>query len=409
MLTKIALLAATVALAAGADLLTLDEALARARRHHAAAPIARVQAGIAAALTGQATAWNAPELRVSANNLALDPTALEGRTNIALRWSPPRPGERQHRIASAQAGEKAAAASAQESTRLLDAETRLAYARAALAAERTARAETIASLHALSLEVVLRQVAEGLKDPLAEDVVRLSLADAHAGFRRARAQQQRELQALAWLVSADGAIDFRVAASQELLSQPAPEAEPADQLTLRAFVLRADRLQQEQSCLQAKEKEALETARRYPWFNFAQISRRVADNSGSGAWGLQVGIELPIFPKSASASARIAAAESAACRVQSESLDRRIRREALDASAELAPAAEELRALDQLRSGLAAAALRRAERALAEGRADRLAVIEAQIRLEQMRDRWLAARADYAASEARLEAAAGRR
>jgi outer membrane protein TolC len=402
------LLAATASLAAGADLLTLDEAIARARRYHAGAPIAKVQAGIAAALTSQAAAWNQPELRVSGNNLVLDPTALEGRTNIAVRWSPPRPGERRHRIAAAEAGEKAVVASERESLRLLDAETRLAFARASLSAQRTSRAESIVNLHSQALEVVRRQVAEGLKDALAEDAARLSLADAQAGLRRTRAQQQRDLRALAWLVSPDGAVDFQLAPAPDLLATPTPPSQQQSDIANRALLLRSDRTQQELACQQAKEKEALESSRRYPWFNFVQLSRRVADSGSGGAWGLQVGLDIPIFPGSASAPARLAAAESAACRVQSESLDRRIRRESLDAASELAPAAAELQELHALRTGLAADALARTQRALAAGRADRIAVLDAQIRIEQMHDRFLAARIDYAVAEARLEAAAGR-
>ena len=63
--------------------------------------------------------------------------------------------------------------------------------------------------------------------------------------------------------------------------------------------------------------------------------------------------------------------------------------------------------MDRLRSGPGQRALERVQLALSKGRADRVAVLDAEVRMLSLQSRWLERRLQYVVLEAQLETALG--
>ncbi|MFN7933061.1 MAG: TolC family protein [Bryobacteraceae bacterium] len=374
--------------------LTLEEAVAMALKNHPDAAVARAARNVAAAQTGAAQALPQPEFRVSFNNFAIDPELLEARSNLAIRWSPPRPRELSLKKQIAQTRQSSVEASIQGFEARLAAETRHAFRRATLAAERVRISEQALALRARVLEVVKRQVAAGLKEATEADLAELTVTDAETELRRLRNTAAAESRALHRYI---GAAPVSLIPEDNLLRNPAPVTHHFDPQA------RAELQQAAASCRESDLLASIARNQRYPWISFTQVTRRVSAVENRGPWSFQFGVDLPLFRTAAKAEQKIAVAQAARCRTQQQALESQIRNEVSEALAALEASRLDLIEVDRIRSGVATKALERSKLALASGRADQVEVLLAEARTVALHDRWLERRLEYARLQAQYE------
>lgn len=380
--------------------LTVEEAVAMALKNHPDASAVRAARLVSSAQVEATRALPQPEVRMSFNNFGIDPETLEGRTNVGLRWSPPRPREMGLKKQVAQARQSGVEASVRGFEATLAAETRMAFRRAAIAAERVRVAEQAAALRGKVLDVVKRQVAAGLKEATDADLAELTVADAEVELRRVRAAAAAEKRVLLRWMAVDS--DFALVSESGLLEAPEAVALRSEPLTMRAELLQAA-----SACKESELLASLAHNQRYPWISFTQVTRRVSAIENRGPWSFQFGVDLPLFRTSAKAEWKIAEAQGVRCRAQQRALESQVRNEVAEAVAALEAARLELIELDRVRVGAAARALDRTRMALENGRADQMDVLLAEVRTVALRERWLERRMEYAQLEARLEQAVG--
>ncbi|MBI2686319.1 MAG: TolC family protein [Acidobacteria bacterium] len=375
--------------------LTMDEAVTRALASHPDLTAARAARAVAAFQIQAARALPTPEFKIIANNFSLDPDISELRNSVAWTWVPPRPRELRFKTEVAQARQRSVDAEIRTAEARIAAAVRHAYRRAALAAERAELAAAMLALRGSVVEVTRRQVATGLKEAVEVDLAELAHADAEAAHHRLQSAAGLERRRLARLLDPSGALNFT------LVKEFAPAVSPAQQN-------RPELAQAAAACEQSDAATRLANNAVYPWLSSAQVTRRIGAASGRpGAWGFQVGVELPIFRSAAKGEARVASAAARQCRLLEQALQLRVRQELEEATAQWQAATAELDKLDRLSKGPAARALEHTRAALAEGRADRGELLLAEARQLSLRDRWLERRIELTALELQLELAAG--
>jgi outer membrane protein TolC len=349
-----------------------------------------------------ARALPAPEFRMTFNNLSLDPDTADTRNSVAWRWSPPRPRELALKAQLARARRRTVDAEIWATEARITAAVRDAYRRASLSAERSDLARQTTELRRQMLDVTRRQVSTGLKEGVEADLAELALADAEVALQRMTALATAEKQRLARLLDPRGAVVSALA--------PVEAAPTTDRRLLveRALRSRPELVRAEGSCQEAASAKALAGNDRYPWISFAQVTRRLgADASSRGPWGLQFGVDLPLFRSAAQAEGRIATASVERCRLEEEALRARIRQEVEATAAQWDAAALELEKLERLIVGPSARAVLSTRAALAAGRADRVDLMTAEARQLSLRDRLLEKRWEMATLQAQLELATG--
>lgn len=386
-----------------AQVLTIEDAVARALEGHPELIAARAARKVAAFQVNSARALPMPEVRAIANNFSLDPENSELRNSMAFKWVPPRPWEIGLRTRVAGAKQAVVDAEVKAAEARVAVAVRQAYRRTALAEERVRLAAQMLALRRTHLEVTRRQVASGLKEAVEADLAELAEADAENLSTRMEGLAAAERRKLAQLVSPVGSFSFSLVSGET----GTPRGDIGS-LIERALRTRAEVARAAAACSQADGATALARNGLYPWLSTAQVTRRLGSQSGrSGAWGFQVGVELPLFRSPVRAAYRIAAAEGERCRLEAAAVRVRVRQEVEEAAAQWMAAVAELEKLERLASGPAARALDHTRAALAAGRADRGEVLAAEARQLGLRDRWLERRLDVTNLEAQLELAAG--
>lgn len=392
-----ALLLAASAPAAEPELLTMEEAVRRALLNHPEARAARASEAVALAQQAVAQAWRSPELRFSRANVDLDPATIEERSTLGVRFSIPRPREMSLKSQAVLARRDLAAAESRGAEARLAVEVRLAYTKAAIAEERVRVAKHVAAVRREMQQTVLRQVSNGLKEADEAELASLSAEEAETAVRAASVAAASERRKLARLIGAPGEPHWQLSIPARLGATPAA-SEVSSHAEMEALAA---------ECRQYRAAEALARNERYPWLSFAQLNYRTTAIADRGAWGFQVGVELPLFRTAAAAQARVAAAQRARCELQREALKARIQAEVEESAASVEELHRQLDELERLREGPASRTLERMRIALEAGRADRVEVLTAELRVLALRERWLERRLQYAAAESRMEAALG--
>lgn len=385
--------------------LTIEEAIAMAIRNHPDSAVARASRDVAAAQVDATQALPQPEIRVNFNGFNIDPDTLEARRTIGVRWSPPRPREMSLQKQVAQTRQSAVDASIRGFEARLAAETRLAFRRATLAAERARTAEQSLALRTRILDVIQRQVAAGLKEASETSLAELTVSDAETELHRLRSAAAAEHRAFLRSIGAPATTSFTLIPEAGLLQTPAAPANPDPQSA--AIRLRTELQQAASACRESDLLASIAKNQRYPWISFTQLTRRVSDIQERGPWGFQFGVDLPLFRTAAKAEQKIAQAQGTRCRAQQKALETQVRNEVSEAAAALDAARQELINLENTRSGIAAKALERTQLALAGGRADQVEVLLAEARTVALRERWIERRIEYARLEAQFEHASG--
>jgi len=386
-----------------AQVLTMEDAVNRAMATHPDLVAARASRAVSNFQIQAAKALPAPEFRLTLNNLSLDPETADARNSVAWRWSPPRPRELTLKAQIAKARQRAVDAEILAAEARVAAAVRAAYRRASLSSERLELARRANELRRQMFDVTRRQVASGLKEAVEADLAELTLADAEAALQRTEAQTAAEKQRLARLIEPGKTIDFALPPLDATVTITERRV-----LVERALRSRPELARAEGNCQEAEASKAIAGNGRYPWVSFAQVTRRLgADATSRGPWGVQVGVDLPLFRSAAQADGRIAAALVERCRLEEAAMRARIRQEVEDAAAQWETAAGELEKLERLISGPAARALIGTRAALAAGRADRVDLLAAEARQLSLQDRFLERRLEMAALQAQLELATG--
>jgi len=133
-----------------------------------------------------ASQWPNPELEVSRDALDFGSETVEETVEVAVAWSPPRPGVRRHRRAAAESAVTAARAQREARRLELRAEWRAMYARWALAAARVGLLEGQGATLTTLAEQARRRAEAGETAGL--EARRLALAAAAVGADLARAE-----------------------------------------------------------------------------------------------------------------------------------------------------------------------------------------------------------------------------
>jgi outer membrane protein TolC len=282
---------------------------------------------------------------------------------------------------------------------------RYAYRCAVLAEERVNLARRALDLRRGIRSTVFRQVSAGLKEADERDLADLTVDEAESELRRAAMLAEADRRKLARLVDPSGSMRFSLAVDPALLAVAAlPERAV---LVDRAVQSRAELDAMGGACREYAAAGKLAGDQRYPWFSFVEVTHRITAIPDRGAWGFKFGVDLPLFRSRASAEARVAAARRARCEMQKQALRSQIRNEVEESAGTLEELQRELAELDRLRSGPGERALERTRTALALGRAEKVDVLNAEVRVLGLRDRWLERRMQYAEIEAKLETALG--
>lgn len=272
-----------LAVASLAPAITIEQAVKEALRSDPDLVAARASLTVADARVRLAGSLSTPEIRLGANSLAFDPDLFGIRTSAGVRWSPPRPGELRWKREIAQSRQQAAGADIRDAEAKTAAEVRLVFRRVVLDEHRTGQAEQILEVRRQLLDVVRKQVEAGLKDAGDLDLAELDVADAENDLRRARNASGAARRVLGrWL---DGEGSARLEAEPELLANPAAGMDSAE-LAARALRNRGSLLKVSAECRELAAAEGLSRNQRYPWFSFAQISRRSGYGSDRGGVGI---------------------------------------------------------------------------------------------------------------------------
>ncbi len=371
-----------------ADPLSLEQAVQLARSRSPELTATRAAQVTSALETRYAAPLPRPEFRWTSNNLGTDPENDGFRTVLALRWTPPRPGELAAKTRLAQARETQTAAGHQLTDAQLAAQVRHAYRRAVIAREKQAWAASAIDLRSQLLDVTRRQVAAGLKDRAEADLAELAVADARLAARQAESASRQELAALARLLGEDPATLQLSTPLLELHGQS-----PIRDAAIRTALERRPELRElDGACAEAQARESLARTQRFPWISSVQLSRRAGGFLGTNltdtTWGLQVGVELPLLYRDAATGAfKIAVSTCRQCEARREAARAAVRREVELVVDELTASFRDLDEVENLLTGPSARILARLEDSLSQGRADLADLLTARIRHHTLAER----------------------
>lgn len=384
------------------QVLTMEEAVSRALVTNPELAAARSARAVVAFQLQAARALPVPEVRAIANNFSVDPEASDLRNSVAFKWVPPRPGSIPMKTNVVMARRAVVDSEIRAVEERVAVAVRQAYRRAAVAEERFLVGRRLVELRRAALEVTRRQVANGLKEAVEGDLAELAVYDAEAALTRLDGQAVAERRRLARHLEPSGTVQFT------LVAEARTGRRDVSALVERALAVRAEVARASAACRQADAARAAAKNELYPWLSTLQVTRRIGALSGRpGAWGFQVGVELPLVRSAARAAFGIAGAEAERCRLEEQAVRVRVRQEVEEAAAMWTAGVAELEKLDGLANGPAARALAHMEAALAVGKADRAEVFVAEARVLGLRDRWLEKRLELTGLEAQLELAAG--
>ncbi len=297
---------------AGDTALTLDTAIALAKRNSArlAAIDARIRAADAAIeAAGQR---NNPELRATnvRGGRAIDLGQFP-RVVPRLRFSPERPGEIPAREAEARAASNDARAEARIEESAIEAEVRWLFDDAVLLDAEIVAAERAAATR--------RRLATQTRDRLTTGTatsIDVSLADLHAIEADARVVERRSRRAL---VVADllDRIGRPPGTKLQLLGDPTvwpPPPLPSEQTLIETALKRSPRVSGAAARIDgASARLDLEQTRRWPWFRFVEVGYELEPSlTNVPLWTVGAGIELPIFSTNGGAIREAEASRAAA-------------------------------------------------------------------------------------------------
>jgi outer membrane protein TolC len=352
-----------------------------------------------------ATALPDPELRTSRFDFQNDSGGMWSQNyNLALRWSPPRPGERElaGRAALGRASEVDGAISM--ARQKLAADVRLLHMDLVFLERQIQLAESLADVRLSASGFVAEQARAGLKTLLDRSEAELALAEARAQVEDLRLERRVKRRRFAVEIGLAPAAAFTLQTEGDPLSYaldvPAAGAAPAFNGRAELAVLSA-------KCSEAEAVLKLGETARYPWFSFLQVSRDLGGPRAPNAWGFRFGVDLPVFRwKREDLLAPRAGLEQ--CRAETAAERNRISAEVDDALERLRASADRLAFQAKTVDSLLPKAVEAAEAAVAAGESDMLPRYAAEARRLTREQARLTQLRDYRRLEIELALAMGR-
>jgi cobalt-zinc-cadmium efflux system outer membrane protein len=389
-----------------ADGLSPREAVALALKRNRQLLAIRESRAIAQGGVVEAKALPDPELRTGRLDFDDDSASIwRLGYNVAVRWSPPRLGER--RLNGNRASGKVAEMEAEIAVaeQKIAAEVRLLHTNLVFLDEQIKLAEASVKVREQIVAFITEQVEAGARDLVDQNVAELALADARAIPAAYQLERRLTLARLAAELDLPQPAELRIQVEGEPLvfHGRSPEG-PAP--TAAAFSNRPELASLSARCSQANAMLTMKKRERYPWLSFVQVSREFRRGDGSDAWGFRFGLDLPIS-KWRRGIFQTPSAKLEQCRSEIGATKARISLEVGQLLERLRSGAEDLEYYRQKIEPLAARAVELSELAVAAGRADlRQRLTEEAQRLSQRRT-YLTKLLDYRRLEIELDQALG--
>lgn len=294
--------------------LTADQAVEMVLRRSTRVRAAEARAAAAEAVAEEEGQLDNPTLRIQ--NLRLDQVLdREPRVDVGLRFSPPRPGELDAKVAQARAEGGEARAEAALEAQIEEAEVRLLFSEALLfEAEIDAAGEAVASQWRL-VELIRARTERGAATRLEEISAELEARET---------EQEREL------LKADRDIAFGALMDRLGLPDKAPVKLLGDTRELSVLPDLPDEEEAVVTALKSRPEIAaaaaridaaeasiyVEKAARWPWLSFFEVGYTFAPRIPDGlAWSVGAAVELPLFSTNGGAILRAEADRTAAKRL----------------------------------------------------------------------------------------------
>jgi outer membrane protein TolC len=389
-----------------ADGLTAQEAVALGLRQNAGLRALRKVQEVAVAGVSTARTLSNPELRMGWRDLEdTRPARRIGDFDVAVRWSPPRLGERDFKSDSALARLGEADAEIAAAEQKLAAEILFLHTKAVLLDEQIRLAEAAVALREQMVELIQNQVKMEVKSLFDQNVAELALADA----RSVPASYRTERLLCVTRLASD--LDLPPGTEVKIQADAGPwahEPRPLDteELVKKAVTGRAELATASARYDEAKSLVRLRKRERYPWFSFFQVGRQFELESANDSWGFRLGIDLPIF-KWNSATLRESVASVERWQFEYEALKRKISLEVEELVAQLRGRYARLEEFRQKIEPIAVRDRQLAQQAVALGQADQLQDLMAAARQLQRQRDYLADLLECRRLESELDRATG--
>jgi outer membrane protein, heavy metal efflux system len=363
---------------------------------------------------------SAAELGVPAAKVLPDPEIRTGRVdfvddagglwsqnyNLALRWSPPRLGERNLKGSTALGKVSEVTGEIAVAEQRLAAEVRLLHMKIVFLDEQIKLADAAVKLREQMVEFLDAQVEAGVKNILDQNMADLSLADARSVPAAYRLERRVALNRLAAELGLARSGDLKLQVEGDPLGYPSAPLDSAA-LVASALARRPEFAVFAARCAQADAGLDLASKERYPWLSFVQLSRDFGGSTRSNTWGLRFGIDLPIF-KWSGATVGAPAAEAEQCRMEIEAARSGITVQVEESVERLRSSASDLDYYRQSVQPLSQRAVDLTQQAVEAGQADLLQRLTAEARSLSHQQTFLAKLLDYRTLEIELDQALGR-
>ncbi|TKC93015.1 TolC family protein [Polyangium fumosum] len=328
--------------------LTVEDAVALAKKNSAQLAALEASATTAEAEVAAADKHKNPELRIT--QMRLD-QFVEGEPRIrtALRFSPDRPGEVDADVAEARAAKAEAQAEAQAEAITIEADVRWLFDDVALIDAEIAAAHAIAEARRSLASQMKTRVAAAEATSIDETLAELAAVEAESDLAEQQAHRREVLGELL------DRIGLEPGASVEVVGEPPlawpPPALPSEQALIEEALRRRPEVAIAGARIDAADARAYaERARRFPWFSFVELGYQFTPGTlptpgtlTGLAWTFQAGVELPIFDTNRAGTAAAGAAKNSSQRALAAEVERvarevRARLREADASRELVTA-----------------------------------------------------------------------
>jgi outer membrane protein TolC len=347
-----------------------------------------------------------PELRTGRFDFSDDSAGIWNHNyNLALRWSPPRPGERNLKGSWALGKVSEVDGEIAVAEQKLAAEVRLLHMNIVFLDEQIKLAKASVELREQIVGFITTQVEAGVKSDLDQSVAELALADAYSLPDTYRMDRRIAMNRLTGELDLPPSENLTLQVEGEpLVFQPGPL--DTARLIETALARRPELAILSARCSQSEAMLSLRKRERYPWFSFVQMSREFGGGFGSHAWGFRLGIDLPIF-KWTRGVVQGPAAEVEQCGLELEAMKRKISLEVEELVERLRSRFGELERYQKIIAPLAGRAVELTNVALAAGQGEMLQRLTAEARRVSGQQIYLSKLLNYRRLEIELDQALG--
>jgi cobalt-zinc-cadmium efflux system outer membrane protein len=384
--------------------LSLAEAVRLALRQNPELAALRKGRAAAEGAIAEARAFADPELRSGQLDWADDGIGARN-YNLALRWSPPRWGERGERTRQARSRVEELDAEITAAEQRLAAEVRSLFTEIVFLDEQIREAESAVALRRQMVSLLEAQLEAGAKGVLDRTLAELALADARSAPSALRLERRLRLARLNDRLGLPPGREPALQADRRLFEFE-PRSFEVDGLLSRALAARSELAAAAARCEQARSALGLRRRQRYPWFSFLQVSREFGFREVDAAWGFRFGIDLPLFRWRSGMLAR-PEADLERCQLELEAARRRVALELEEVLAGLRERGAELELYLRETQPAANRVVEVATQAVAAGQAEELERLSAEARRIQHRQAYLDRLLEYRRLEIELDLALG--